>query len=239
MVATGRMVHRMTTETHEHARPIVFWGATGHARVLRELVESRGCRLVALFDNNPDVPPPFPDVPLFIGRQGFHAWRSDNPRATFSLAAIGGAHGRDRLELQGFLDAQGLRPIVARHPTAFVAADARLGRGCQVLARAAVCAGAVLGAACIINTAASVDHECRLEDGVHIGPGATLCGRVSVGQAAFVGAGAVVLPGIRVGEDAVVGAGAVVTRDVGDGVVCVGNPARVHARREAPVPQSA
>jgi len=42
----------------------------------------------------------------------------------------------------------------------------------------------------------------------------------------FLGARSMVLKGVRVGRGAVVGAGAVVTRDVPDGVIVAGNPAR-------------
>jgi acetyltransferase-like isoleucine patch superfamily enzyme len=44
---------------------------------------------------------------------------------------------------------------------------------------------------------------------------------------AKIGANATLLPGIVIGKDALVGAGAVVVRDVPDGAVVVGNPARV------------
>jgi acetyltransferase-like isoleucine patch superfamily enzyme len=44
---------------------------------------------------------------------------------------------------------------------------------------------------------------------------------------AKIGANATLLPGVTIGRDALVGAGAVVVRDVPDGVVVVGNPARV------------
>lgn len=44
---------------------------------------------------------------------------------------------------------------------------------------------------------------------------------------AKIGAGAVLLPGVTIGRGALVGAGAVVVRDVPDGKVVVGNPARV------------
>jgi UDP-2-acetamido-3-amino-2,3-dideoxy-glucuronate N-acetyltransferase len=46
-------------------------------------------------------------------------------------------------------------------------------------------------------------------------------------RAARVGGGALLLPGVTIGENAVVGAGAVVTRDVPDGKIVAGNPARV------------
>jgi acetyltransferase-like isoleucine patch superfamily enzyme len=42
-----------------------------------------------------------------------------------------------------------------------------------------------------------------------------------------IGAHATLLPGVIVGHGALVGAGAVVVRDVPDGKVVVGNPARI------------
>ncbi|NIT60117.1 MAG: transferase [Aliifodinibius sp.] len=44
---------------------------------------------------------------------------------------------------------------------------------------------------------------------------------------AKIGANATILPGIVIGENAMVGAGSVVVKDVPDGAVVVGNPARV------------
>jgi UDP-2-acetamido-3-amino-2,3-dideoxy-glucuronate N-acetyltransferase len=48
---------------------------------------------------------------------------------------------------------------------------------------------------------------------------------------ASIGAGAVILPGVRIGRKAMVGAGAVVTKDVPDGAIVYGNPARVAQRK--------
>lgn len=50
---------------------------------------------------------------------------------------------------------------------------------------------------------------------------------VRIGRNCWIGAGVIVLPGVTIGDNVVVGAGAIVTKDLPDGVVAVGNPARV------------
>jgi len=195
--------------------------------VLNELAEDQGYRLLALFDNAVGSPSTFLGVPVFIGLAGFDQWRrTTTTPGVQGLVAIGGARGRDRLELQAHFERHAVTPATVVHRTAFVAATVELGAGTQVLAQTAISADARLGAACIVNTGASVDHECILGDGVHIAPGAMLAGCVEVGDHTLVGIGAVVLPRIRLGHDVIVGAGAVVTRDIHDGQVVFGNPAR-------------
>lgn len=48
-----------------------------------------------------------------------------------------------------------------------------------------------------------------------------------IGDNVFIGAGTIVLPGVTIGNNVIIGAGSVVTKDIPDGSVAVGNPARV------------
>lgn len=56
--------------------------------------------------------------------------------------------------------------------------------------------------------------------------GATRVGIIEIGDRTFIGAYAIVMPNVRIGSDVVVGSGSVVTRDVPNGTVVAGNPAR-------------
>ena len=210
---------------------IIFWGAAGHARVLREALTGTDWRLIALVDRRIVEAPPG-GIPVLHDQRELDQWlsRRGGPAGLHFAVAVG-APGRDRLVLMALLTERGLAPLTIVHRTAFVAADATLNVGCQVLAQAAVCSHARLGRCVIVNTSASVDHDCAVGDGVHIAPGARIAGEVTVEEGAFIGAGAVVLPHLRVGKDAVVGAGAIVTRDVPAGAVVVGNPAKLLSLR--------
>jgi putative colanic acid biosynthesis acetyltransferase WcaF len=58
-----------------------------------------------------------------------------------------------------------------------------------------------------------------------------MTGAIRIGADAFIGARAFVLPGIVIGRAAVVGACAVVTKDVAEGDIVAGNPARMIGKR--------
>lgn len=209
-------------------KPIIFWGASGQAKVLHEFIESMGYRLIALFDNHKGLPSPVKGVPIYYGEDSFHEWKTlHDLQNTSFLVTIGGERGRDRLEIQEFLISNGLTAFTAVHPSAYVANNARIGAGSQILINAAVGAEAILKDACIVNTSASVDHECLLGQGVHIAPGACLAGCVTVGDFTLVGAGATVLPRIVIGANAIIGAGTVVTKNIPDNAIAIGNPAKI------------
>ena len=205
---------------------VILWGGTGQAKVVRPIIEYYGSKVVAVFDNTPNLPTPFPDVELYHGHKQFEVWiKSRNRKEIGFCVAIGNPHGRVRIRLHDLLVKEGLTPVTVVHPTAWVADNATIGSGSQILAGAVIAPEARIGRQCIINTNASVDHEDVLEDGVEVAPGATLCGLVHVGVNAWICAGATVLPHIRIGADAIVGAGAVVTKDVPDGITVIGIPA--------------
>jgi sugar O-acyltransferase (sialic acid O-acetyltransferase NeuD family) len=216
-------------------RKVVFWGATGQSKVLFEAISGTDIQLVALIDNR-NILSPFPGIPVLLGINDFQRWMSERNGISdlYYVIAVGGGKGKDRIELMQSLEGMGLKPLTIIHPAAFVAKDAIIGAGCQILAQSAVCAESRLGRSVIINTAASVDHNTVIGDGSHIAPGAHIAGEVVVERGVFIGMGAVVLPRINIGEYATVGAGAVVIKDVPAGKTVIGNPAKIIRKTNGP-----
>ena len=146
------------------------------------------------------------------------------------VVAIGDNHRREDVSL-GF-EQRGERLVVACHPGASIASGVELGVGCMVSAGVVVVPGARVGRGVLLNTRCSVDHHSVVGAFAHLGPGATVGADVIIGDRTLIGLGASVMSGRRVGADTVVGAGALVARDLPDGVVAAGVPARVtRARR--------
>jgi sugar O-acyltransferase (sialic acid O-acetyltransferase NeuD family) len=200
---------------------ILIVGGGGHARVVADILLAMDSMEPVGFVTG-DVPAGSPG-PLGLKVLGGD---DDVPRIPHDgLVVAVGENGIRRRLFERFA-AQGETLVNAVHPSAILAPDVVLGRGCVVCPGAIVNTGTVIGDNVILNSGCVVEHECAIADHVHVGPGAKLAGAVRVGEAAFIGLGAAVVPGVAVGRASVVGAGSVVLRDVEPEVTVVGVPAR-------------
>ena len=213
-------------------RKVIVWGAGGHAKVVAEILRLSGQYDVLGFidDQNPQREgQEFFGATILGGKQAAEKMRKDG--VDQAIVAIGDCAAR--LALAEVVVRMGYTLATAIHPRAIISPNCSVRPGTVVTAGATISPAAQVGANVILNTDCSVDHDCIVEDGVHIGPGVHLGGRVTIGRATWVGIGAVIRDGVHIGANSIIGAGAVVLKDIPDGVVAHGVPARVSRRADA------
>jgi sugar O-acyltransferase (sialic acid O-acetyltransferase NeuD family) len=199
-------------------RPHILLGAGGHARVVLSLAQALRLPVAGVCDPGLEQ--------AGVGDwHGFAVLGDDtylyaaDPTKVLLLNGIGLIPAREsavrlRKRLHQYWSAAGFVFPACVHPTAWVAPDADLASGVQVMAGAVVQPGCTIGAGSIINTGATVDHDCTIGQQVHIAPGATLCGDIRIGDGAYIGAGATVINNLTIGKNALLAAGAVQIMDL-------------------------
>ena len=207
-------------------KPVVIYGASGHGKVIADIIERSGGVVRAFVDDNPSLwGRPFFGLPLWNGMEAVLDQQEKEAHEYSVIVAVG--NNPIRREIARKLQAAGVTFATAIHPMACVGRDVEIGEGTVVMANGVINPGSCLGAHCIINTAATVDHDCIIGDFVHLSPGVHLGGTVRIGPGSWLGVGASIINNLSIGERVMIGAGAVVIRDITDCSVMVGNPAHL------------
>lgn len=113
------------------------------------------------------------------------------------------------------------------HPNAVVSPSAVIGKGVLIECGCLITPNPVIGDNVVINTGSQVNHDNIVENHVYIASGVVLSGGVTIKENTLLDDGVIVTLGRTVGANSLIGAGGVVTRDIQDGVICYGNPAKV------------
>lgn len=194
-------------------------GASGHAKVIIEILEELDNHIGGLQDSNPTIK----KLLNYEVHQSLpNVFDASNDEVIIS---IGSNVVRKKIALTNSYNY-----ISVVHPAAYISKKTKIDIGTVIMAGVSINSDVKVGNHCIINTNASVDHDCVLEDFVHISPNVALAGNVVVGEGTHIGIGACVIQGITIGRWCTIGAGAVIINDIPDGATVVGNPGRIIKR---------
>ena len=200
------------------SKSVVIIGASGHGKVIADIIVNSGDKVLGFLDDADDVQGKkiigFP----VLGKIADY----DNYRDCEFVIAIGNPYIREKISNE-----LPVKWYTAIHPTAVISSlDVEIGEGTVIMANAVVNPSARIGKHCIINTGAIVEHDNILEDYVHLSPNVTLAGIVKVGKSTHIGAGSCTKQVINIASDCVIGAGSVIVKDITESGTYVGVPAR-------------
>lgn len=214
---------------------IFVYGASGHAKVVLDILRKNKCDIAGFFDDNKSL---WGDH--FLGHKiwsiedlPIESMKGSSPKHCEIFLAIGDNVTRKRIAKK-VSDKQYcyLYGSSIEHPSAQVD-NLIFGKGTISMANVVVNIGSKIGSQVILNTGCTVDHDCIIEDYVHLSPGVHLAGNVHVGEGAHLGVGVNVIPGIKIGAWSTIGAGAAVVDHIPPYSTAVGVPARVIKTHES------
>ena len=118
--------------------------------------------------------------------------------------------------------------------------NAKIGENCNICSHCLIENDVIIGNNVTIKSGVQIWDGIEIEDDVFIGANVSFTNdkypksknrdwkllKTSIKKGASIGAGSTILPGITIGKNVVIGAGSVVTKDVPDGEVWLGNPAK-------------
>lgn len=188
-----------------------LYGASGHAKVIIDIIKAQGGVVEGLVDDNPNLKE-LSGTPILHDATGLSPF----------IISIGNCKIRKIIA-----ERLNCKFTMAIHPTAIISSTAIIGEGSVIMQGAIIQTEVKIGKHCIVNTKASIDHECVIGDYVHIAPGCTISGDVHVGEGTWVGVGSTIIQGVRIGKNCFIGAGSVVVKDIPDNCKVYGVPCKI------------
>lgn len=118
------------------------------------------------------------------------------------------------------------------HPDVYIPSSTTIGSGVVIQYGCFISCDVCIKDYVYIQPQCNIGHDDYLDEGCMISGFSNLGGIVHIGKWTYVGLSAAIKQLINIGSYSVVGMGAIVQKDIPDGVIAMGNPARVIAKNE-------
>lgn len=192
-------------------KKVIIFGASGHARVIADIIKKSGDEIVGFLDDNADIQ----GNTIFDGKIVLGDTSEESVKKYSDCYFIIGI-GSNRVRKIISEKYSNLKWYTAIHPNAIIGSNVEIGEGTVLMAGTVINIGTKIGKHCIVNTCSSLDHDNLIEDFVHISPGAHLAGTVKVMECTWICTGVTVINNITIEKNNIIGAGAVVVKNIED-----------------------
>ena len=199
---------------------VVIIGASGHAKVIADIVIKSGDNVVGFLDDNIEIGTSILGYEV-LGKVELCKSIADEHKDYKFIIGIGNNNIRRMIS-----NKYELNYYTAIHPSSIIGINVKIGYGTTVMAGCVINVDTKIGAHCIANTCSSIDHDCQINDYVHICPGAVLAGNVNIGSQSWIGIGSTIKNNVTITNDVLIGAGSVVVKNIEENGIYIGIPAR-------------
>lgn len=213
-------------------KKIVVIGASGHAKVIIDIIEKEGkYEVLGLIDSYKEKGRKTFGYAM-LGTEKILPQLIEDENLYGGILAIGDNFVRKELFYKIHEIQPDFKYINAIHPQAIIGAKVKIGKGVVIMPGVIVNTLSKIDDFCILNTKSTLDHECKMRKFSSLGPGTNVGGNVGIGECTAISLGAKVIENINIGKHTVVGAGSLVIRNVGDFKIAFGVPAKEIRNRE-------
>lgn len=121
----------------------------------------------------------------------------------------------------------GYEPETLIHPSVYIPDTAMIGKGVTICANSFVSCNTEIFDNVCLQPFCLIGHDSKIENSCVVSAFSVVCGHCVIGESTFIGVHSSIKENCTVGAKSIIGMGAMVFKDIPDGVIAMGNPARV------------
>lgn len=205
----------------------IIIGCGKYGKVYFAYLRESGVKIVGFLDDDPQYEgTTICGIPV-LGKIGDLPGLIDEYEVTSVYCPLGS--NKLRVKFLDFARGLGLETPNYIHPTVMIAPEVEIAdQGVYILQSTQIMPFVKIDKDVMISIGANIIHHSHLEQGVFVSNGVNFGASIHAKKYAYCGMGSTIMTGVHtLGEDCLIGAGAVVVKDVPDGAVMAGVPAKV------------
>ena len=204
----------------------VIIGEGKYGEVYLNYLKEAGVEVIGFLDDDPKVQHKEYDGVPVLGPIS----KLRDLRQTHGVEAVYCPLGNNELRVKFLREAKGLGYLTPNyiHPSVIISPNVKIGDGVYILLGSHIMPCTVIEDYVMISMNVNIAHHSLLKTGTFLSTGCNFGASIVAEDFAYCGIGSTIMTGLkRLGKDCLIGAGAVVIKDVPDGAIVAGVPAKI------------